>query len=651
MKLLQAPLLDTSFWPLLLALAIFAVVTGGYLRWIIHRRNVSVEEIDRLMLSQISVSLTEVINTLGLKRVDRKSLLGLVRRATYGLLSFSKTSVVSSPLLSSKLKEDLKNNSIIHVDKEAIRWDLAPSTIADLVTKASEKEGLDTLLTKDGDILLVPDLKDRIKEALELQGRVDIIAEAQRLRVDVDEIVKLVKSWGWYVWQSSTGAMYSVKWLLGTLERSVARQGYLDLESESERLDLAPEDIISVVRLYNWNFVEAFDGRIIPEHALQTELLAQLEKLGSINLAAEANKHKMSTEALSQVLKKLGLTLITTTDGSVMTLEQLRQELVDDVELAGIITGEEAAQRVGVETGLAERILANHPEVRRAKDGKYISYRALRNWILDEVQRSGSINVDFFTKRWTLNRIELAALLKRFGLRTVLTKSGNYLSTTWVARKIGESLKNGESIGPEDAAQKYDIDVRVIESIISTSQTDTLMDGKGKVISRPSLLKELELQFHKSGVLRPYQIAAERGLDIADIEKTVQPLRASAFETWENELVNKAWYVRNVQDALKRLGFFDLDASCEKLQLNLDEVSNEVEARLDTDTRLVEGCEVVVSSDWVRLLRVHMQEAGQAKVAEFAKQRGMTAKTAICLLKALVQGIYLRSTDTYFTKT
>jgi hypothetical protein len=651
MKLLQAPLLDNSFWPLLLALAIFAAVTGGYLRWIIHRRNVAIEQIDRLMLGQISISLTEVISKLDLRRVDRKTLLGLVRRATYGLLSFSKTSVVSSPLLSSKLKEDLKNNSIIHVDKEAIRWDLAPSAIADLVTKASEQEGLDTLLTKDGDILLVPDLKDRIKESLELQGRVDIVAEAQRLRVDIDEIVKLVKSWGWYVWQSSTGAMYSVKWLLGTLERSVARQGYLDLDSESTRLDLAPEDILSVVRLYNWNFVEAYDGRIIPEHALQTELLTQLDKLGSINLVDEASRHKMSTEALSQVLRKLGLTLITTTDGSIMTLEQLRQELVDDVELAGIISGSEVAQRVGIEPGLADRVLANHAGIRKAKDGKYISYKAIRSWILDEVQRSGTINVEVFMKRWTLNRIELAALLKRFGFHTVLTKSGNYLSTTWVARKIGESLNNGESIDPEGAAQKYDVDVRAIESIISTSRTDTLVDGKGRMISRSSLRKELELQFHKSGILRPYEIAAERGLDITDIEKTIQPLRGSAFETWENELVDKTWYVRKVRDDLKKLGFFDLDASCEKLQLNLDEVSSEVQARLDADAQIVEGCEVVVSSDWVRLLRMHIQDAGHAKVAEFAKQRGLSSKTAICLLRELVQGIYLPSTDTYFTKS
>ncbi|MFW9919138.1 MAG: hypothetical protein ACFFED_06045 [Candidatus Thorarchaeota archaeon] len=649
--ILQFVLLDDPFWPLLIALAIFLLVVGSFIKLQTRKRDGMVEQINQLLLSRPSVSLTELIHHLDTKRMDRKTLTGLIQRSNAAIMSFSKTSVISSILLSARLKENLVNNSIIYVDKEANRWDVAPNEIERIVGDISQREGLDVLLTKDGDYLLVPDLKDRIRESLELQGRADIIAESQRLRVDVDELVQLVRSWGWYVWQSSAGSLYSVKWLLDTLERSVARTGYLDLDTESTRLDLTPNDIMRVVSLYKWDFVEAFDNRIIPAHLLQEQLLSRLERFGSLNINEEANRLKISPEGLQRVLKKLGLTLITTHDGSVMTLEQIRQELLDDADLAGIISAEESAGRLGIEEGLASRILGNHSGVRKLKDGRYASYRALRSYILEEVRKTGIIYTDKMEKDWLVNRIELAALLKRFGLKITLTKSGNYLSISWLRRRLGDSLQVGEALNPSELAQRYDTEINVIESIVATIQTDTLIDGEGMMISRNALYNELESQFHNMGILRPYTIASERGLDIADIQKTLQPLTSASFRTEEDAMVSKIWLLRKIQEALKQKGIFDLTTLCEGMQLNYDIVHSEIESRLSEDDRLLESCGVIVAAKWIAILKNLAKEEGSIDVTKFAASQDIPKKSALCVLRALLQGVYLPSNDSYFTKT
>ncbi len=649
--ILQFVLLEDSLWLMFIALAIFLVVVGSYITLLSRKRDKMVNEIDQLLFVRPSVSLTELLRHLDTKRMDRKTLTGLIHRSNHAILSFSKSSVVSSILLSARLKDNLVNNSIVYVEKEATRWDVAPREIESIVEDISHREGLDILQTKDGDFLLVPDLKERIRESLELQGRADIIAESQRLRVDVDELVQLVRTWGWYVWQSSAGPLYSVKWLLDTLERSVSKTGYLDLEAESVRLDLTTNDILRVVSLYKWDFVEAFDNRIIPAHLLQEQLLSRLERLGSLNIADESNRLKLSPDALQRVLKKLGLTLITTQDGSVMTLEQIRQELLDDADLAGVITARESAERVGIEEGLASRILGNHTGIRRLKDGRYASYRALRSYILEEVRKTGVVYTDQVETQWLLNRIELAALLKRFGLKVALTKSGNYLSISWLRRRLSDSLQVGETLNPIEIAQRYDTEANVIESIIATIQTDTLMDGEGKLISKSALFKELESQFNDMGVLRPYALATERGLDIADIQRTLQPLVAASIRTHDDDMVSKLWLLRKIQDELKQKGIFDLESICDELQLDYEVVHSELETRLAEDDRLLEDCGLIVSEKWIVALKQHAKEEGTLNVSNFASSRGITKKAALCLMRSLIQGVYLPSSDSYFTKT
>jgi len=616
----------------------------------VRKRSRLVEDIDNLMLAKSSVSLTELIGYTDADWLDTKSLLGLIRRSENALLSFSRTSVVSVPLMSSKLKDTLVNNSILHTDKEAIRWDTAPSDISRLIENESLREGLDTLLTTDGDYLLVPDLKSRIRDSLDLQGRVDIVAEAQRLQVNMDELVSLVKSWGLYTWNSSSNMMYSVRWLLSTLERSVSKKGYLDLESESKRLDLPSNDILTVVRLYKWDFVESADGRLFPAHILQETLLNRLERLGSIDLNQESESFRIPVGKLTQILKQTGLTLISTNDGSLMTLDELRSQLIDDVELEGIVEPATVADRIGIDKGLAERVLKNHGGIRKSRDGQFISYRSMRNWILDEVQKTGMINTNNFQEKWTITRVELAAILRRFGLRVVLTKKGNYLSVSWLRRSVTQTLDAGGLVSPEQLASAYDADVGTVETIIAGIETDTVLDNDGKMVSKSALFKELEKSLHHAGQLDSESIASELGLDIADIERIIAPLRASSFQSLTDVLVSKTWLIKQVNDGLKTRGLSYLKEKCEDLELDINDVKSELEGRLREDSIVMGQCGVVVSQRWIQLLKAHVKESGSMVVSQFAETQGISSRTAVCVLRALLTGVYVAASDTYFAK-
>jgi hypothetical protein len=444
--------------------------------------------------------------------------------------------------------------------------------------------------------------------------------------------------------------MYSVRWLLSTLERNVGKRGYLDIALESERLDLTEKDILTVVRLYNWDFTESGDGKLYPSHILQEHLLTRLDQIGFLDVNTESMKYKISADTLTQLLTKSGLTLITTSDGSIMTLDQLRSQLLDDVELAGIILPEEVAKRIGVDVGLAERVMKNHPGIRKSVDGRYISYRAMRSYILDEVQRTGRVDTAEFKNQWTINRVELAAILKRFGLRVVLTKPGNYLSVSWVRRRVRDTLDAGGLVEPEAIADEHNTDFGIIEAIIAGIQTDTILDNDGKMVSKTALFKELENLLHQGGSLDPESLASEHGFDISDIERVIKPLRPAAFLTYSETLVSKTWLTKKLKDSVKHRGLYNLKETCNSLDLEYDEISEELEGRLDEGERIIDACGVIVSQRWIEVLKEHIRGSGRLIVSDFASKQGLPSRSAVCLLRALFQGVYVSGTDTYFAK-
>jgi len=142
----------------------------------------------------------------------------------------------------------------------------------------------------------------------------------------------------------------------------------------------------------------------------------------------------------------------------------------------------------------------------------------------------------------------------------------------------------------------------------------------------------------------------ERGLDIADINRTIDPLLKAAFLTMDDDFVGKLWVLKQIATKVKKDGYFDLGSFCLEKQLDYREVHDTIETRLPEDNLLIEQCEVIVSEKWVQLLRKHAEETGVIQVESFATSRSLSKKSALCLLRNFLQGVYIPSSETFFAK-
>ncbi|MDF1541115.1 MAG: hypothetical protein P1Q69_19615, partial [Candidatus Thorarchaeota archaeon] len=115
-------------------------------------------------------------------------------------------------------------------------------------------------------------------------------------------------------------------------------------------------------------------------------------------------------------------------------------------------------------------------------------------------------------------------------------------------------------------------------------------------------------------------------------------------------LVSKTWLIKQVTDGLSTKGLFNLKEKCDALDLDVDDVEPELEGRLGEDNLLLDQCGVLVSRRWVHLLKTHVRESGPLVVSPFALTQGISTRTAVCLLRALLSGVYVASSDTFFAK-
>jgi hypothetical protein len=106
-----------------------------------------------------------------------------------------------------------------------------------------------------------------------------------------------------------------------------------------------------------------------------------------------------------------------------------------------------------------------------------------------------------------------------------------------------------------------------------------------------------------------------------------------------------------LKDAVKLRGHYNLKKKCDDLDLEYDEVVEELEGRLDETDQIIDSCGVVVSQRWIEVLKDHVRDSGKITVTEFAKKQGLPLRTAVCLLRALLQGVYVASNDTFFAKS
>ncbi|MGY5853489.1 MAG: hypothetical protein RTU92_08000, partial [Candidatus Thorarchaeota archaeon] len=161
--LLQFTLLEDPLVVLIVAILLCAAIVAGIYSWAVRVRERQVSMLDSMLQSSFSLSVAEIAETLDKRQLDRSTIRGLIKRSENGVLSFGGTRVLSYPLMYLRVREMLTEEAILHVQRISSRWDISESVIGEIVDELSSKEGLDVVLTKDGDYLLVPDLKGRMK--------------------------------------------------------------------------------------------------------------------------------------------------------------------------------------------------------------------------------------------------------------------------------------------------------------------------------------------------------------------------------------------------------------------------------------------------------------------------------------------------------
>ncbi|MHA2191697.1 MAG: hypothetical protein ACXAAP_15885, partial [Candidatus Thorarchaeota archaeon] len=433
---LQIPIPNDSFTALVGALLLLILPVSILIAWTRRTRARQVEDLEVLLLRNISYSIAELSESLSRRPLDKSTILRIVDKAHNAILNFSGSGVVSSDLLSQKLRKQLIENSVVHVEKASSRWDLTSSQIGSLIERISREESLDVVTTKDGDYILIPELKERIRDAFEIHGRVDINSEAQRLRVNPSELIRLVDQWGWKTFPTSDGSLIFLRWLRTALENMVERMGFLEANMVSERLHLTNVDSLRAMKVFNWSMIATIDGRLIPAHLLEQELAERLSSDGYLEIESEEQRLKVDSKKLIEISKRLGLDAIVTTDNTVMTMDYLRERILDDIELTGMITPRDEAELLGISSRRVTLILSKEEGLHKSRLGRFIRLSALRRWLLEEVKQEGAIQMEHVTRDWGLINVELLELMKKFGLGTITSRSGDFLSIALIRQKI-----------------------------------------------------------------------------------------------------------------------------------------------------------------------------------------------------------------------
>jgi hypothetical protein len=605
------------------------------------------ETLDRLLMSQLSIPLSEVSYHLDSKGLDNSTLLKLISQSLTAILSFSGANVVSRLLISSRLRTILLDEGALNVAREANTYTITDGQIREIVRTVIAAEKLDVVETLDGNFLMVTDFKTKVRDQLDLQGRFNISSEAQRMGVERPALLEIVENWGWELLDTADGLLVSQKWLKESMKRAVNRTGYLHLESDAAKLGLSVDTLRNALNTFGWRVVRTTDDHLIPRPMLERELLDRMELLGILDLKKESERLKIDSKDIVNILRAKRLKMTQTTDGSVALLEHLKERIIDDMVLTGSIDPEEEAKTLGIPARLVASLVDNEEGVRKTNSGRYVSVSAFRGWLLDEVKVNGFVKTKDVERSWGFSNLQLTLLMKRFGLRTVLTKGGNYLSIAWVRRRIDNLIKSGLKVEPDVLAEQLDMEIGDIEAIMSQVESDALMDRSGALIPKAALLTEL-MTIHKSkGILDLEKEAAEREVDVSEIAELVAELRPDSFETPSGKLVAISAIERVLNWSLQKKGIYDLKQAAQGLKIDYKEMADALEPRLTEDSFIDDKAGVIVSTNWIGMLRDFANEQGAIKVTSFARERNIRRSAALGLFRRFLKGAYVSRSDSF----
>ena len=645
--MLQLPFLNPLTLGLLLAIVSSITIVGSLAGLAARTRTHQMQRLDAMLVTRMVIPVVDLANSLDKRALDKSSIMAVIRRSKNAMLSFTGASVISVPLLTQRLRSLLADNSAIHVADECKRWEVSDDQIGSLVGAITKAEGMDVVLTRDGDFILVTEFKGRMRDVLNLGGRLDISSEAQRMRVDPVELKNLVQTWGWGLVEGSDSSLVSLRWLKSTLERAVDKMGYLDPKAEAARLNISIETVMQTVTQLRWTLIETQDGRQVPTHLLEQHLVDSIRQEGYIDLAAESKELKVGIPELVRLLRTAGMRVISTKDHSVATTEYVRDRLRDDMQLSGWVSPDQEAEVLGVDKSIIEEILKAQPGLRRGRDGRYVLIESFRRWLLQEAEEEGVIRVSDAERLWGLSALELHLLMQEFGLSTVVTHSGDYLSTAFARRKVQSNLSKGVRVEARVLARDLDIEPKTAEDIMGQVKGEGLVTEDGSLIPLSVLRKNLQQAFESTGIVDLVREGRSQKLDGSDLRRVVAGLGIETLETTTNKLVDVSWIINGMRQALKLKGVFDLGKLTGTLQLDYVAVTEVVETKLEANETMVDPAGVVVNSDWIADLRQYSSATDMIPVTQLAAEMGLSRESILHLLKRYVGGLYNSRTDSF----
>jgi hypothetical protein len=645
--LLQIQTGNDSFINLLIAGVLSAALIGSYIIWMRRIRARQLETLSSILKTQIEIPIDEIAYSLDKKPLDLSSVLSIVKSSENAFLTYSNTTVISAPLLRSEMKKILVENAIINISEQSTKWGITEDKISYLLDDIAKHDKLDILRTQTGNYILLPNLKIHLKDTLDLHGRIDLISEAQRVSVHIDELRRLIDSWGWSLLETSNSELLSIKWITASFERVLARDGFIDPSKEAERLHLTTQDILSATKRIGWNPVQTADNCLIPREILRKDIIDRIEADGFIDLQGSSEMIKVGSSAILKILKAQNYQIIVTNDNHIAALDYLKERLRDDFELIGLIEPAEEAEVLGVDISLIVKLLSLEPGVRKGRKGRFMSMVAFRRWLLDEFKESGVVTEKEASQTWGLSRTELALLLKQFAVKTTLTKSGDYLSLSWARKRVYQLLKSGSRVEPTKLAYELNVDKGVAESIMSHVDTDAIYDLAGNMVPI-SEIEELVLDIlNQKGVLNPTSYAQYHGFDASDFLRVIEELELDLFDSKSGTLISLEKVVELVKNELKSKGLYDIQEFSRKFKIDYEVVIERIEPNLAVDEIVVDTAGLIVTASWIEQMKTYAEEHGALRITAFAREQGIRRVSAIAIARRFLKGAYIPRSDNF----
>jgi hypothetical protein len=465
--------------------------------------------------------------------------------------------------------------------------------------------------------------------------------------VSPDKLRRQIDSWGWNLIESSESELLSVKWLTSSFERVLARDGFIDPSKEAERLHLTLQDILKATKKIGWNPVQTADNCLIPKNLLEKDLIDRIETDGFIDLHGSSEIVKVGSSAILKILRANRYQVIITKDNHIATINHLQERLREDLELIGVIEPGEQAEVLGVDTSLVEKLLSLEPGVRKGRKGRYMSMIAFRRWLLNEFKENGLVKENESLQKWGLSHTELAFLLKKFAVKTTLTKKGDHLSLAWARKKVYLALQSGSRVQPNNLAEELNVDEGIAEAIMSHVDADAIYDMEGSMIPISEIEDLIQETLRQKGMLDPTSYAETHGIDISDMLRVIDELDLNLLESKSGKLMSLNKVVEIIKKGLKSNGMYDIHEFSRKFKIDYRLIMNEVEPYLNDDEIIVDTAGLLVTASWVKQMKDYAEGQGSLRITAFAREKGLRRSSVIAIARRFLRGAYIPRSDSF----